>query len=65
MGSFPINSDKIVSLSDIHTLCHDIKIHKFPISYHDINFYVTIYDILPMSHSTTIYVLYLVNCISC
>ena len=54
MGSFPINSEKIVLLSDIsYTLCHDIKIHKFPISYHDINFYVTIYDILPMSHSTS------------
>ena len=33
------------------------KIHKFPIPYHDINFYVTIYDILPMSmsHSTIFY----------
>ena len=30
--------------------------HKFPISYHDRNFYVTIYDILPMSHSTIHYI---------
>ena len=31
------------------------------ISYHNINFYVTIYDILPMSHSTNNVYSYVVN----